>query len=584
MQSSEESTIHFEQQNHYGRTSSEESHSHSSALQSPIYEKILQKPDRIPRHSLRISPELFEPHLLLDPPPTAVELLQKIRELIAIAKSRLRNFKFRPSLVVIPEDDYFYTENISDFVYSQEDIISLNNERTSQSDSHHINSHSNSKFQEQSISNTKSTDFVLISDPNQESLKSFSRREMLNNLKLSNSEQTINDLNYENKNNVISEKLIEIQNLGIKSEPMDEQHLYSDIQTLESMSEKLDKELHKRFDKQILTDRQVNQSNDKRVFSYFKNSLGRFGGKAKQKSNEVLISPNNWTLQTVGSVRNFRSKNMTSKSVIRKRMSSRRGQFYNNCSDVSSFSCHRMSDSYNDFEQKPSLESNSNNESMDSFDCCTYSDSEMSTTSSTIRDNQLTSLESELNDDSNHWRNVQKRYTEEENSPIDECLKYLAAASVDSTAKNHDRYYQRIGRASKGMLDSRQLKSNDWNHVCHRSDSELEVSQKKIDSKTNFYSKNSKSRIKCSKSLNNSNRQKFKKKLALYKSHTNVFNRTDGQNWSEDNCCPQIQSLNDSLKDNCLYNVEIDSYPKSMNNSIVNSFQSNDDFVIKIRI
>lgn len=46
--------------------------------------------------------------MLASPPPPAQEFLAKIREMIAAARARMRNFRFRPTLLDIPEDDYFY--------------------------------------------------------------------------------------------------------------------------------------------------------------------------------------------------------------------------------------------------------------------------------------------------------------------------------------------------------------------------------------------------------------------------------------------------------------------------------------------
>ena len=533
----------------------------------------------------------------MDPPPTALEMLNKIRDLISIAKTRLRNFRYRPTLVVIPEDDYFYNENRRNAMNSDFSIgIVLENENSvsfeSIEDNIDINDENHSVIDTNISSNQRETDFdySLTAESNNElngsqefeenanesQFKSFSRKQILNNLQISS--QNINDLNIADKNN-ICEKSIEVQNLeSVKDE---ENHIYTDIHSLKIISSKVDS--HKNFEKQIFNGRQVTDSSDKTMFSYLRNSLGRFGSKSKPKSDQVLVSSNNWTLQSASAARKSRCRAMAQKSVIRKRVISRRGQLCYNCSDVSSLSAQQLTDVYNDFEQKPSLESNENNESMDSLDCCTYSDSEMSTTSSTIRDNQLTSLESELNDcpsDSFITENVS-----EEHSSIDECLKYLAAASVDD---NHDKYYQRIGRASKGMSALKHLRSGEWNHVCHRSDSELEVSEKKSDSRTSFYSKNSKSRIKSSKSLNSNNRQKFKKKLALYKSQT--FNRKNDS--SEYNSNQTKECLNEE-KENCVNTIEnFDS--NSVEISMKNGFENMDvceqtddlsaHFVIKIKI
>jgi hypothetical protein len=80
-------------------------------------------PERVSKRCLQINPEYFEPELLLEPPPPALEFLQRIRELITNAKGRIRNFRFKPTLLVIPEDDYFYSSDIK-FTKKDENINS----------------------------------------------------------------------------------------------------------------------------------------------------------------------------------------------------------------------------------------------------------------------------------------------------------------------------------------------------------------------------------------------------------------------------------------------------------------------------
>ncbi|XP_037941203.1 uncharacterized protein LOC119674150 [Teleopsis dalmanni] len=56
------------------------------------------------RRKLYFNPAYFEPHLLAQPPPAAVEFLQKIREVIAIAKYKMATKRYQPSLIMIPEE------------------------------------------------------------------------------------------------------------------------------------------------------------------------------------------------------------------------------------------------------------------------------------------------------------------------------------------------------------------------------------------------------------------------------------------------------------------------------------------------
>ncbi|XP_055620386.1 uncharacterized protein LOC129764862 [Toxorhynchites rutilus septentrionalis] len=56
------------------------------------------------RRKLYFNPAYFEPHLLVSPPPAAVEFLNKIREVITIAKYKMSTKRFQPSLNIIPEE------------------------------------------------------------------------------------------------------------------------------------------------------------------------------------------------------------------------------------------------------------------------------------------------------------------------------------------------------------------------------------------------------------------------------------------------------------------------------------------------
>ncbi|XP_067630710.1 serine-rich adhesin for platelets isoform X2 [Eurosta solidaginis] len=56
------------------------------------------------RKKLYFNPAYFEPHLLAQPPPAALEFLHKIREVIAIAKYKMATKRYQPSLIMIPEE------------------------------------------------------------------------------------------------------------------------------------------------------------------------------------------------------------------------------------------------------------------------------------------------------------------------------------------------------------------------------------------------------------------------------------------------------------------------------------------------
>ncbi|CAL4193306.1 unnamed protein product, partial [Meganyctiphanes norvegica] len=65
------------------------------------------------KRKLYFNPEYFEPDLLQEPPPAALEFLSRIRGMINIAKNKMRAKTFQPSLIDIPEDDYNYSSRPS---------------------------------------------------------------------------------------------------------------------------------------------------------------------------------------------------------------------------------------------------------------------------------------------------------------------------------------------------------------------------------------------------------------------------------------------------------------------------------------
>ncbi|KAL5290175.1 hypothetical protein ACFFRR_009870 [Megaselia abdita] len=57
------------------------------------------------RKKLFFNPAYFEPHLLMSPPPAAIEFLSKIREVIAIAKYKMATKRYTPTLNIIVEEN-----------------------------------------------------------------------------------------------------------------------------------------------------------------------------------------------------------------------------------------------------------------------------------------------------------------------------------------------------------------------------------------------------------------------------------------------------------------------------------------------
>lgn len=61
------------------------------------------------RRKLYFNPAYFEPNLLASPPPSAIEFLSKIREVITMAKGKMAAKRFHPSLNGIPEENSYHS-------------------------------------------------------------------------------------------------------------------------------------------------------------------------------------------------------------------------------------------------------------------------------------------------------------------------------------------------------------------------------------------------------------------------------------------------------------------------------------------
>uniref|UniRef100_T1KLU2 Uncharacterized protein n=1 Tax=Tetranychus urticae TaxID=32264 RepID=T1KLU2_TETUR len=123
-------------------SSSHNQHTQSSltSLQTRVNEKSSQfnvqttsqpglscrKPTRLSKRDLAIAPKLLDPEALSSPSPTAIEFLSRLREVITSARGRMRAFRFKPTLLVIPEDDYFIEEPESRYKSISSSIDSMN--------------------------------------------------------------------------------------------------------------------------------------------------------------------------------------------------------------------------------------------------------------------------------------------------------------------------------------------------------------------------------------------------------------------------------------------------------------------------
>ncbi|XP_053614494.1 uncharacterized protein sha [Plodia interpunctella] len=70
-------------------------------------DREIARPVGTTRRKLYFNPAYFEPHLMAEPPPAALEFLVKIREVIAIAKHKMASKRFQPVLNQIPEEETY---------------------------------------------------------------------------------------------------------------------------------------------------------------------------------------------------------------------------------------------------------------------------------------------------------------------------------------------------------------------------------------------------------------------------------------------------------------------------------------------
>ncbi|GIY27268.1 uncharacterized protein CDAR_455771 [Caerostris darwini] len=74
--------------------------------------------DRLGQHGcefraqdFQIQPEFFEPEFMASPPQQVLEYLERLQNSVTFARHRLRScYRYQPTLIGIPEDDYFYQE------------------------------------------------------------------------------------------------------------------------------------------------------------------------------------------------------------------------------------------------------------------------------------------------------------------------------------------------------------------------------------------------------------------------------------------------------------------------------------------
>ncbi|XP_063385956.1 uncharacterized protein LOC134671989 [Cydia fagiglandana] len=80
-------------------------------------DREIARPVGTTRRKLYFNPAYFEPHLMAEPPPAALEFLTKIREVIAVAKHKMAAKRFQPVLNEIPEEETYPSHGNSLDIY-----------------------------------------------------------------------------------------------------------------------------------------------------------------------------------------------------------------------------------------------------------------------------------------------------------------------------------------------------------------------------------------------------------------------------------------------------------------------------------
>lgn len=105
-----------------------------SEIQRQGYDSNDGRPDQLPppppyphvKKRLHFSPEFFEPELMARPPPVAEEFLFELRRMIDVAKGRIRNRRYMPSLEEIPEEDHrAASKKLSEAIHSPKTNITV---------------------------------------------------------------------------------------------------------------------------------------------------------------------------------------------------------------------------------------------------------------------------------------------------------------------------------------------------------------------------------------------------------------------------------------------------------------------------
>ena len=105
------------------------------------------------RKKLYFNPAYFEPELLQTPPPAALEFLARIREMITVAKTKMRTKVYHPSLGdIVEEDSDWQSRPISAPTMQTEDIQDTQEEASNVSDATSIQSDSLERRQKESDS------------------------------------------------------------------------------------------------------------------------------------------------------------------------------------------------------------------------------------------------------------------------------------------------------------------------------------------------------------------------------------------------------------------------------------------------
>lgn len=435
--------------------------------------------DYLAKQNFVLSEEYFEPEMLASPPPLAEELLSRVRQTIALSSRRLRSLRFKPTLLMIPEDDYFYPDDYREMKFSNENArqqpiveticgpiprsnIEHNHTppcppprryRLRQKQETTLEGPLNNKFDMfrqdlyqklLQMNNKTDVDNILEGeekfDESEETHEEgkISRRLLLKRLELKNEE--FGSLSIDGSENLIKEK-VKLENTKKESEVKDFPNI--DVEALyKQWSNQIALKLLENKVPNIECETEVKETGILGQFlKEFKNAIGRIGHSSLPKSESFPVGEN-WTLKSEAEL--ISDKSLAQLLSLRSRLSESSTLRMDSLTDISDIQ--DSQDSLTSVEDFKGDSETSGISSCDATQSLERTNNEIDSKNDRSTSIDIDSLESEDSVSLNSS-------TEESNEDSSEC------SLNDDFSRN---------RAIRGLEIVEKLKEVEWQHVCQK--------------------------------------------------------------------------------------------------------------------